>query len=98
MLARGAACDVAVLVEREAGGGGRLLLLARATDPGSWGPLAVIAFAVAGALTALGGLLLAPTVPVTYSSGLTITINGFAAAVFGGLASIRLASFATARR
>jgi P-type Ca2+ transporter type 2C len=33
------------LVEREAGGGGRLLLLARATDPRSWGPVAVIAFA-----------------------------------------------------
>jgi branched-chain amino acid transport system permease protein len=53
--------------------------------------VAVIAFAVAGALTAAGGLLLAPTVPVAYSSGLTITINGFAAAVFGGLVSIRLA-------
>jgi branched-chain amino acid transport system permease protein len=53
--------------------------------------VAVIAFAVAGAVTAAGGLLLAPTVPVAYSSGLTITINGFAAAVFGGLVSIRLA-------
>jgi branched-chain amino acid transport system permease protein len=53
--------------------------------------VAVIAFALAGALTAIGGILLAPTVPVAYSSGLTITINGFAAAVFGGLASIRLA-------
>ena len=53
--------------------------------------VAVIAFALAGALTATGGILLAPTVPLAYSSGLTITINGFAAAVFGGLASIRLA-------
>jgi branched-chain amino acid transport system permease protein len=53
--------------------------------------VAVIAFAIGGALTAVGGVLLAPTVPVTYSSGLAITINGFAAAVFGGLASIRLA-------
>ena len=53
--------------------------------------VAVIAFAVAGALTAIGGVLLAPTVPVAYSSGLSITINGFAAAVVGGLASIRLA-------
>ena len=53
--------------------------------------IAVIAFALAGALTAVGGVLLAPTVPVSYSSGLTITINGFAAAVFGGLVSIRLA-------
>ena len=53
--------------------------------------VAVIAFAIAGALTAIGGLLLAPTVPVTYNADLSITINGFAAAVFGGLASIRLA-------
>ena len=53
--------------------------------------VAVIAFAIAAALTAIGGLLLAPTVPVTYNADLSITINGFAAAVFGGLASIRLA-------
>jgi branched-chain amino acid transport system permease protein len=53
--------------------------------------VAVIAFAVSGALTAIGGILLAPTVPVTYNADLSITINGFAAAVFGGLTSIRLA-------
>jgi branched-chain amino acid transport system permease protein len=53
--------------------------------------VAVIAFALAGALTAIGGVLLAPTVPVTYNSDLSITINGFAAAVFGGFVSIRLA-------
>ncbi len=53
--------------------------------------IAVIAFAVAAALCALGGALLAPTVPVVYNTDLAITINGFAAAVFGGLASIRLA-------
>lgn len=53
--------------------------------------VAVIAFAIAGALTAVGGLLLAPTVPLTYNSDLSITINGFAAAVFGGFVSIRLA-------
>jgi branched-chain amino acid transport system permease protein len=53
--------------------------------------VAVIAFALAGALTAIGGLLLAPTVPVAYNSDLSITINGFAAAVFGGFVSIRLA-------
>jgi len=53
--------------------------------------VAVIAFALAGALTAIGGLLLAPTVPVTYNADLSITINGFAAAVFGGFVSIRLA-------
>jgi branched-chain amino acid transport system permease protein len=53
--------------------------------------VAVIAFALSGALTAVAGLLLAPTVPVTYNSDLSITINGFAAAVFGGFTSIRLA-------
>ena len=53
--------------------------------------LAVIAFVVAAGLCALGGALLAPTVPVVYNSDLALTINGFAAAVFGGLASIRLA-------
>jgi branched-chain amino acid transport system permease protein len=53
--------------------------------------IAVITFALAGALSAVGGLLLAPTVPVTYNSDLSLTINGFAAAVFGGLGSIRLA-------
>ena len=53
--------------------------------------IAVIAFALAGALSAIGGLLLAPTVPVTYNSDVSLTINGFAAAVFGGLGSIRLA-------
>ena len=53
--------------------------------------IAVISFALACALCALGGALLAPTVPVTYNADLALTINGFAAAVFGGLASIRLA-------
>jgi Ca2+-transporting ATPase len=33
------------LIEREAAGGGRLLLLARAVDPDGWRPVAVIAFA-----------------------------------------------------
>jgi branched-chain amino acid transport system permease protein len=53
--------------------------------------IAVIAFALAGGLCALGGALLAPTVPLVYNADLALTINGFAAAVFGGLASIRLA-------
>jgi branched-chain amino acid transport system permease protein len=53
--------------------------------------VAVIAFSIAGALTAVGGVLLAPTVPVTYNADLSLTINGFAAAVFGGMVSIRLA-------
>ena len=33
------------LIEREAGGGGRLLLLARATIPVGWDPVAIVAFA-----------------------------------------------------
>jgi Ca2+-transporting ATPase len=33
------------LIDREAGTGGRLLLLARATEPADWTPLAVVAFA-----------------------------------------------------
>jgi branched-chain amino acid transport system permease protein len=53
--------------------------------------LAVVAFVGAGALCALGGSLLAPSSPMTYSSDVAITVNGFAAAVFGGLASVRLA-------
>ncbi len=53
--------------------------------------LAVIAFVGAGALCALAGSLLAPSSPMTYSSDVAITVNGFAAAVFGGLASVRLA-------
>ena len=33
------------IVQREAAGGGRLLLLARATDPDAWQPIAIVAFA-----------------------------------------------------
>ena len=53
--------------------------------------LAVVAFVGAGVLSALAGALLAPSSPMTYSSDVAITVNGFAAAVFGGLTSIRLA-------
>jgi branched-chain amino acid transport system permease protein len=53
--------------------------------------LAVVAFVGAGAMCALGGSLLAPSSPMTFSSDVAITVNGFAAAVFGGLVSIRLA-------
>jgi len=53
--------------------------------------IAVVAFVCAGALSALAGALLAPSYPMTYASDVTITVNGFAAAVFGGLGSIRLA-------
>jgi len=53
--------------------------------------LAVVAFVGAGMLCALGGALLTPSSPMTYASDVAITVNGFAAAVFGGFASIRLA-------
>lgn len=53
--------------------------------------VAVIAFAVAAGLSALGWVLLTPVDPVNYDSDLRIAINGFAAAAFGGLTSIRLA-------
>jgi branched-chain amino acid transport system permease protein len=53
--------------------------------------VAVVAFAVSAALCALGGLLLTPVVPVNYDSDVAIAVNGFAAAAFGGLVSIRLA-------
>ena len=53
--------------------------------------VAVVTFAVSAALSALGGLLLTPVVPVNYDSDAAIAVNGFAAAAFGGLVSIRLA-------
>ena len=53
--------------------------------------VAVVTFAVSAALCALGGLLLTPVVPVNYDSDVAIAVNGFAAAAFGGLVSIRLA-------
>ena len=53
--------------------------------------VAVTAFAVSGALCALGWVLLTPVDPVNYDSDVRIAVNGFAAAAFGGLASIRLA-------
>jgi branched-chain amino acid transport system permease protein len=53
--------------------------------------VAVIAFAVSAALCALGWVLLTPVDPVNYDSDVRIAVNGFAAAAFGGLASIRLA-------
>jgi branched-chain amino acid transport system permease protein len=53
--------------------------------------VAVLTFAVSAALCALGGLLLTPVVPVNYDSDVAIAVNGFAAAAFGGLVSIRLA-------
>jgi branched-chain amino acid transport system permease protein len=53
--------------------------------------VAMVTFAVSAMLSAIGGLLLTPIVPVNYDSDVGIAINGFAAAAFGGLVSIRLA-------
>ena len=53
--------------------------------------VAVAAFAVSAALSALGWALLTPVDPVNYDSDVRIAVNGFAAAAFGGLVSIRLA-------
>ena len=53
--------------------------------------VAVVAFAVSAGLSALGWVLLTPVDPINYDSDVRIAINGFAAAAFGGLASIRLA-------
>jgi len=53
--------------------------------------VAVVAFALSAAISAVGWSLLTPVDPVTYDSDVRIAINGFAAAAFGGLVSIRLA-------
>lgn len=46
-----------------------------------------IAFAVGGALGGLAGALISPSVALSFSSDLPFALSGFAAAVFGGLAS-----------
>jgi len=51
----------------------------------------MIAFALSAALSALGWVLLTPVTSVNYDSDVAIAVNGFAAAAFGGLVSIRLA-------
>jgi branched-chain amino acid transport system permease protein len=51
--------------------------------------LGVVAFTVSAALSALGGVLLIPVLPLSYDSDVAVAVNGFAAAAFGGLVSIR---------
>ena len=51
--------------------------------------LGVLSFTVAAALGGLAGVLLIPLIPLTYDSDVGIAVNGFAAAAFGGLDSIR---------
>ena len=53
--------------------------------------VAMIAFAVSAALSALGWVLLTPVTSVNYDSDVGIAVNGFAAAAVSGLVSIRLA-------
>lgn len=50
--------------------------------------LGILSFAIAGLLGAVGGLLLTPMVPVRFDSDVSIAVNAFVAAVFGGLISI----------
>lgn len=47
--------------------------------------MGLLAFALGGALGGLGGVLLTPLQPVSFNSDVGIAINGFAAAVFGGI-------------
>ena len=47
--------------------------------------MGLIAFALGGALGGLAGVLLTPLQPVEFDSDVGIAINGFAAAIFGGL-------------
>lgn len=52
------------------------------------GSVATLSFIFGGGLGALGGALIAPLVPMSFSVGLTMSIKGFAALVVGGLGSI----------
>ena len=47
--------------------------------------MGLVSFALGGALGALAGVLLAPLQPVSFNSDVGLAINGFAAAVFGGI-------------
>jgi branched-chain amino acid transport system permease protein len=53
--------------------------------------LGMLAFALAGALGGLAGVLIVPQQAVSFDSDAPLAVNGFAAAVFGGLTSIPLA-------
>lgn len=49
--------------------------------------MGLVAFAIAGALGGLAGVLIAPTSAVSVSSDLPLILSGLAAAIFGGLRS-----------
>jgi branched-chain amino acid transport system permease protein len=52
----------------------------------------VIAFVVAAGIGSLCGILIAPITTIYYDSGFLISLKGFVAAIFGGLASYPLAA------
>lgn len=47
--------------------------------------MGLVAFGLGGALGGLAGVLLTPLQPVSFDSDVALAINGFAAAIFGGL-------------
>lgn len=47
--------------------------------------MAILAFALSGALGALGGIIITPIIFATYDMGLMLTLKGFVAAVMGGM-------------
>lgn len=51
------------------------------------GRMVTVAFCLAAALGALGGVLIAPITSTSYSIGLIMALKGFAAAVIGGMGS-----------
>lgn len=53
--------------------------------------MALLAFVIAGALGAIGGIVVTPMSSATYDMGLSMGLKGFAAAVMGGLVSAPIA-------
>ena len=47
--------------------------------------MGLVSFALGGSLGALAGVLLTPLQPITFNSDVGLAVNGFAAAVFGGI-------------
>lgn len=50
--------------------------------------MALLAFVLAAALGAIGGILITPITSVSYSTGFALTIKGFTAAILGGIGSM----------
>ena len=50
--------------------------------------MSMLSFAIAAAIGALGGVLLAPATRPTYDMGLTLGLKGFIAAIMGGMVSL----------